>query len=210
MPIQAACPACGVPLQLPDDAAGRSFQCMRCGTSLATTAGGQIVKQPLTQAAGSPFAPSSPFAPANPFADSPQGGYYGPGQFYPSFAPAMTREQALAKVSGPAVLLIVYGLLWLVAGFAVPLLLLTPEAKDDEAILLMVLIFAPICIGVGAFTMFSGWRMKRLRSYGLIMTCVVITIGLGILTCPMLAIVAVWPLAVLLDLNVKPHFLTPN
>lgn len=200
MPIQGACPACGVPLQLPDDAAGRSFQCIRCGASLATVAGGQIVKQPQT------LAPASPFAPANPFADSPQGGYFAPGQYHPGFAPAMTREQALARVSGPAISLIVYGLLWLLVGLAIPLVLLAPDARNDEALLFMVLIVAPICIAVGAFTMISGWRMKMLRSYGLIMACVVVTLGVGILTCPVLSIVAVWPLAVLLDVNVKPHF----
>jgi hypothetical protein len=199
MPIQGACPACGVPLQVPDASVGRSFQCVRCGTSLATMVGGQIVMQPPG------FAPASPFAPANPFAESAQGGYFAPSQ-YAGYAPRMTREQALAKAAGPAILLMIYGVLWVLGGLAFCLLLLAPEAQEDQALLYIVLIFAPLCVAVGAFTMFSGWQMMRLRSYGLIMAAVIVTIGLGLLTCPMLAIIVVWPMAVLLDVNVKQHF----
>jgi hypothetical protein len=196
MPIQAACPACHVPLQLPDDAAGRSFQCVRCGSALWALADGQVVTQPQPLAGL-----------ANPFAESPQAGYYAPAHFHPGFLPQpMLREQALAKVRGPGITLIVYGLLWGLGGMLLPLAMLADEFRNDDVAQVMIPVLAGLSMVVGAFTIFCGTRLMALRSYALIMVCVVVTVIAGIMICPLLAVAAIWPLVVLLDNNVKQHF----
>ncbi len=196
MPIPAVCPACSVPLQLPDDAVGRGFQCVRCGAALWILAGGQIVTQPQPLATA-----------ANPFAEPPQGGYYGPGAFHPGFLPQrMNREQALAKVRGPGITLILYGLLWGISGLLVPLALLADEFGQDEVAQVIIPVLAGLAMVIGAFTVFCGTRLMALRSYTAIMVCVVVTIVLGFLICPLLAVAAIWPMVVLLDNQVKPHF----
>jgi hypothetical protein len=199
MPIQAACPACGVPLQLPDDAVGRGFQCVRCGAALWALAGGQIVTQPQPLKAQ-----------ANPFAEGPQAGVYGPASYHPAYLPQpMGREQALAKVRGPGITLIVYGLLWGALGLLLPLALFAEDFRQDEVAQVMIPVLAGLAMVIGAFTVFCGTRLMALRSYTLIMVGVVLTVVAGILICPLLAIAAIWPLVVLLDNQVKQHFGEP-
>jgi len=196
MPIQVACPACNVPLQLPDDMPGRSFQCIRCGTGLATALGGRLIIQ------------AKPAQAPNPFADAPTPGYYGPAGFsqvyYPP--PIMSREMALAKVYGPAALLQSFGALCIVLGMALPGLLLLPDMLEDAVVFAVVLIVAPIALGVGVFTVFCGGRMKALRSYALVMSSVIVLLVAGLLVCPILALPGIWPLVVLLDGGVKANF----
>ena len=188
MPIQAACPACGVPLQLPDDAVGRGFQCVRCGAGLVTGPAGQLFTQPRP-------------AP-NPFGDPPQAGQYGSG-YFPS--PLMTREAALARVKGPAVMLHVLGGLTIVAGLAAPLIYLVPDTDGDFAFF-FTLIVAPLCLALGAFIVFCGMQLALLKSYALILSGVILVLLLGFLICPVFALPAIWPMIVLLDAGVKAHF----
>ena len=196
MPLPTACPACGVPLQLPDDAVGRSFQCVRCGCALWALAGGKVVTQPQPLAGA-----------ANPFAEGSSGGYYAPTSFHPAFVPQpMLREQALAKVRGPAITLILCGLLWGLGGMLLPLALLTEEVQSDEVAQVMIPVLACLAILVGAFTIFCGTRLMALRSYTLIMVSVAVTAVAGIMICPLLAVPSIWPLVVMLDNNVKQHF----
>ena len=190
----AQCPACGLALQMPDDAAGRRFACVRCGAQLSALAGGQVAL--LAQ----------PPPAVNPFAEGAAGGYYAPG-FQPAFAPqAMGREQALAKVRGPGITLILYGLMWGIAGMLLPLALLAKEVADDEAQQVIIALGAGLAFLAGAFTVYCGARLMALRSYTLIMVCIGINLVLGFMICPLLAVAAIWPLVVLVDGRIKLHF----
>lgn len=195
-------------MQLPDAVPGRSFACPRCGAMLVTATGGTLVAQ--GQAAPPLVAP-----PGNPFADAPSGftypgyapGPFTPGPFAPGYLPLpMTRDAALAKVRGPAVLMQVMGGLVALASLAMLLLLLTPDGRNDEVLPVMLAIFAPIGLAVGGFTVYCGGRLKSLQSYGLVMTGVVLLLAVGFAICPFAALPAIWPLIVLLDAGVKRHF----
>jgi len=202
----ATCPLCGIAMQLPGAAPGQSFACPRCGAMLVASAGGALIAQgqagpPLPQPSG------------NPFADLP-GGFtypgYAAGPFAPGYLPVpMTREAALAKVQGPAVLMQVMGGLIAVASLAMLLVLLDPGARNDEVLPIMLTIFAPLGAAVGGFTVYCGGQLKALRSYGLVMTGVVLLLGVAFLICIFAALPAIWPLIVLLDPGVRLHFRTP-
>jgi hypothetical protein len=149
--------------------------------------------------------------PANPFADAP-GGYpyppgYGQAPFTPGYLPlAMTREAALARVQGPGVVLQIFGGLLVLSSLGSLLVLLIPEAREDEATPLILAATVPLGLAAGAFMVFCGGRLKSLRSYVLVMTSVVLLMLVGLLVCPVLALPGIWPLIVLLDQQVKAHF----
>lgn len=195
MPFSTMCPACGLPLQLPDESAGRAFTCVGCGRGLATEEGGKLVVQsaaPLpSPTAYNPYTPGVGYAPA----------YGHPWR-------PLTREEALAKVRGPAITLIGYGFLWGIAGLALPLLLLNEELRKEEFVQPAVAIGAAFAIALGAFTVFAGLRLMAIRSFTLVIVCIGLNIALGFLACWMMAIPAIWPLIVTLDAKIKPYFRT--
>lgn len=193
MPFSTMCPACGVPLQLPDEAAGRAFACVGCGRGLATEDGGKLVVQsavPLpSPTAYSPFVPTAGYAPSYGYAYRP-----------------LTREEALAKVRGPAILLIGYGFLWGILGLLLPLILLNEELRKEEFVQPAVAIGSAFSIALGAFTIFAGLRLMALRSFTLVIVCIGLNIALGVMVCWMMAIPVIWPLIATLDAKIKPYF----
>jgi hypothetical protein len=199
MPHQVSCPACGVPMQLPDDLPGRSFQCVRCGAALVTTEGGQKVTQPR------------PMQPANPFAESPTGfgypGGYAPGMFAPGYLPPlMSREIALAKVRGPA--LMMQGLGWLLVIASIPAAALYFVVDHDQHPVSAVVSFgaAPVALLLGGFAVFCGSQLNALRSYYLVLATIIVMLIVGLLVCPLLALPGIWPMIVMLDSGVKANF----
>lgn len=191
MSVARACPACNAPLHLPDDLPGRRFQCARCGAILATAAGGQVVVQAHAATPANPFAdcPAAPFAPA---------GHYGPA--------IISREAALAKVRGPAIVLMLTGAVTVLAGAALPLSLLIPDVQDDEIAPVMLPVLGFVSLAVGGLAAIGGLRMRVLKSYALVMAAVIVLLMAGLLICPLAALPPIWPLVVLLDYGVKANF----
>jgi hypothetical protein len=187
-------------MQLPDDSPGRGFQCVRCGAALVTTTGGQLVTQP------------QPMQPANRFADAPAGfsypGGYAPGPFAPGYfpPPVMSREMALEKVRGPALMIQVLG--WLLVIAAIPAAALYFVVDHDQHPVSAVVSFgaAPVALLLGAFTIYCGGQLKTLRSYYLVLVSVIVMLVAGLLVCPLLALPGIWPMIVLLDSGVKANF----
>ena len=209
MAHQASCPACGIAMQLPDDSPGRGFQCVRCRSSLVTTTGGQLIAQAQL------FQPTQPLPPPNPFAEAPGGfsypGQYVPGPFAPGYIPVpMSRDVALAKVQGPGLVLQIAGGLVVLAAFSSLLIMLIPEAREDEATPLILGVTVPLGLATGIFTMYCGSQLKALRSYVLVMVGVVLLLIAGLMVCPLVALPGIWPLIVMLDTGVKAHFGTPQ
>jgi hypothetical protein len=195
MPIQVSCPACDVSLHLPDDLPGRRFQCVRCGAVLATAAGGQVVIQASAPSSANPFAehPTATFTPA---------GYYGPV--------IISRDAALAKVRGPAIILLLTGAITAVGGAALPLLLLIPDVQNDEVAPVVLPALGFVSLAVGGLAAIGGLRMRALKSYALVMAAVIVLLLAGFLFCPLAALPAVWPLVVLLDYGVRANFGAPR
>jgi hypothetical protein len=189
-------------MQLPDDSPGRSFQCIRCGVALVTTTGGQLATQ------------SGPVQPANPFAEVPVGfsypGKYATGQLAPGYFPTpMSREAALEKVRGPALMIQVLG--WLLVVAAIPSAALYFVVDHDQHPVSAVITFgvAPVALLGGAFLIYCGSQLRALRSYWLVMVSLVVMMVGGLLVCPLLALPGIWPMIVMLDARVKAHFGKP-
>lgn len=199
MTIHGTCPACGLPLELPDAHAGRAFECARCGGSLAVTTEGQIVGSPAA------LKPEPPVA-ANPFADLPAGNPYQTAIH--TYAPAqITREQALAKVRLPGILLQIYGAIWIVVAMFLPAAWLSqPENAEDPVLFGFAAVITPLGVATGLFAFVGGTQMKALRAHGLALTSVIVTSVAGLFICPPLALAGLYPLIVLLDGSVRSHF----
>lgn len=196
MSVSSACPACGLPLQVPAGPPGRSLQCLRCGAALVADGPGGVALQ------------AAPAQAVNPFAEYPAQPAFGPAAYPPGFypPPLMSREAALAKVRGPAIMLQLAGGLCGVAGAALPLLLLVDEFREDEVAYYVFLIIGVLAVAAGGFTVFCGLRMKALQSYMLVMAGVILLMLMGLLICPLAALPGIWPLIVLLDNGVKSNF----
>ena len=203
MTIHGTCPACALPLQLPDNYAGRQFQCARCGGSLAVTTAGQVIG---SQAAPGPDNPDSSLVPANPFADLPAGNPY--QATIQTYAPAqITRQQALAKVRVPGLLLQVYGAIWIIAAMFLPAAWLSQaENAEDPVLFYFAAVITPLGVATGLLAFVGGTQMKALRAHGLVLASVIVTSVAGLFICPPLALVGLYPLIVLFDGSVRNHF----
>jgi hypothetical protein len=121
-----------------------------------------------------------------------------------------SRSSAQSKVVGPGTLLQVYGgllclgaVLFCVAG---GLVAFAEDMKDRGPVAFACGIGAVACLVVGPIVLAGGTRMKALRSYGLVLTSVILVFVIGILTCVPAAVIGIWPLVVLLDGEVKAAF----
>jgi hypothetical protein len=119
------------------------------------------------------------------------------------------RDQALEKVKGPGILLQIMGILWVLTAISLPALALFVKEQDRGPVIMFCLVCEVFLLPVGIITWLSGSRMKALRSWGLVLTSVILTFVMGILFCMPLALVGIWPLVVLLDANVKNCFDRP-
>jgi hypothetical protein len=144
----------------------------------------------------------------NPFAEYPAQSPFGPPGYHPGYygPPMLSREAALAKARGPAIVLQLTGALFSIVGLAFPLILLAPDVRNDEVALIVLPVVGVLSIAVGGFTVFCGMRMKALQSYALVLAAVIVLLVAGLLVCPFAALPAIWPLIVLLDNGVKSNF----
>jgi hypothetical protein len=114
----------------------------------------------------------------------------------------------LAKVSGPAILLMVYGGICFAA--AAGLLVLVPlialQKRTEPGPLVMCVLGVPLTLLAGGLTIVGGLRMRALRNYGLVLASVIAVFVVGVFVCIPLAAVGIWPMIVLLDPEVKACF----
>ncbi|MFN3408141.1 MAG: DUF4339 domain-containing protein [Limisphaerales bacterium] len=149
------------------------------------------------------------------------------GAGWPGVPPTGSREAALrlANPAGIALMLVgVIGLLWLLAQgilWAVrgpesnPLLQKmlehssTPEATR---IGMMIGLAFSLLVGslVSAFTIYCGWKLRRLESWGLVLTAAILSLlpccGTSVPVCFLSLPVGVWVILVISRSSVKAHF----
>jgi len=198
MAMLGKCPACGVPVEVPEDTPRGEARCGRCGVLLGPGGGDRFVSE------RAPRASSRRQADARDL-DDDRDELPRPRRRRPR------RSVALDKVSGPAILLIVYGVLCLVA---VPVLLVSgavaaAQKRPDIAAVVLCLLGSLLGLAAGGLTLAGGIRMKALRNYGLAMASVIVVFVVGLMTCVPVALVGIWPLIVLLDPEVKASFDQP-
>lgn len=209
MPTMRICPNCGIAVSMSETALGAAGRCRSCGAVLPATSGhpADITATTPTALAGKPPVVS---AAPNPFAD------VAPPAFQtPYFSPWQPdRNRALAKVKGPAILLIASGVVLLLCGIAgvvaIPFVLTQATGEDLVVGLMFSGIAAAAGLASGPLTIWGGARMLALRSYGLAMTAVIVSAACALLTCWPAALVFIWPLAILLDAEVKASFDRPD
>jgi hypothetical protein len=116
------------------------------------------------------------------------------------------RDEALALVKIPGLILQIMGVLDVLAGLSLPVLAMKVDTQERGVVLLICLVGTLILLPAGILTYLGGSRMKALRSYGLALTGVIINFVVSLLFCTPLVLVGIWPLVVLLDSNVRENF----
>lgn len=219
------CPACGVHVQVPDNLLGRKVRCIKCSEIFTADEGlASPPPSPIQHEAAPP-----PRRRPDPYDEGPRPRRdFEEDDYRPRRSPFLRRgydrDQALSRVQGPAILLIVVGVLVLLLGlgclgFAGYGLTEAAAAsnnpyrsskqQDDMVAVVFLTIGAFVNFALGAFLIFAGIRMRALRSYGVCMAAVILTFVVGGLACLPLLLAGIWPLVVLVDSNVKAAFDTP-
>jgi hypothetical protein len=204
-------------LQVPEEQLGRSVRCGRCDTVFTATARAEGESDPHVQ-------PETPRRGAESIARSPsrvdEEDEFDDRYYDIRRRGRYSRVEARSKVIGPAILLQVYGgLLFLSAFLGIfGVIYAVTELgrggknpggmKEDDAIMLIICSILGMVGGFlfGPIIFVGGYRMQRLRSWGLALTATVLTFVFGGLTCLPLMLVGIWPLVVLVDSDVKRGF----
>jgi hypothetical protein len=192
MTLLRKCPACGVTVEVPEDAPLEKARCGQCGVPLAPARRDDRVTRRAARASARPRR-----EPDDEDDELPQPRWRRP-----------RRSAVLAKVTGPAILLMVYGGVCLVAaaGLLVLLPLIAFHKRPDPGALAVCVLGVPLTLIAGGLTIAGGLRMRTLRNYGLVMASVIAVFVVGLLLCIPLAAVGIWPLIVLQDPEVKACF----
>jgi hypothetical protein len=215
MPIEFRCSRCGKLLRTGDDTGGRQAQCPGCGT-ISTV---PDPSAPLSDASVPPLAPlnaGSPFS-AGPIAAAanPENPYQSPSDV------ALVAEQ---RVQGPAIALIVTGIVGLLGSlgltvvFGISLAMaLTghvqpfnqPQHDATElAFGFSVYVVAGVVgLVLNSVILFGAAKMKKLESYGLSLAAAIIAVIPCLSPCCLLGVpFGIWAIVVLSDSSVKASF----
>jgi phage FluMu protein Com len=210
------CPTCNSALRFAEELRGREVKCPRCDSILTVPAGqqGALHQAPREQ---EPGIPRTGIRRRDDERDEreplPRRLDFDEDEDYRDVRRRSGRAYALSRVRGPGTVLQVYGVCGLLA--AVLMLLWVVELADsastplsrrqqDDAIGMVVGGGLGWLLGVlGALIWWGGTRMKKLRSYGLAITAVVLTF---VLVGALLGLGAIWPLIVLIDPAVREQF----
>jgi phage FluMu protein Com len=225
MPIEFRCTQCGKLLRTADTTAGKQAKCPSCGAvvtipqagtsepyadSLPTEPSGEAWNPPQQPAGGAE--PQSWQAETNPY-QPPAAGGISPIMGEPSAA-------ALARVSGPAIGLMVtggIGITWqmLLIAFNVLQVAVMPQqagAQANQAIPAMLtggigIVFAAFSILIGTVIIYGAMQMKGLRSYSLAMTSAILAMVPCFSPCCLLGLpFGIWALVVISSADVKSEF----
>jgi hypothetical protein len=213
------CPECGVFLQVPDEVASGKFRCPKCQAVLLISQGGGLVSEqgPVTVAPRRPRDEED--APAR-WGGAPRRDWEDEDdrprrrrrdEEDEDWLPEVrrrrpSRSEALARVAGPAILLQVYGMFWILGGAVLPLIGAFLPDPDYPLILVLCIFGFVFSVAVGIFTLIGGIFMKRLQNWGLVLASVIVTFVAAFMVCALLVLVGVWPLVVLLNQDVQAAF----
>ncbi|NUQ65028.1 MAG: hypothetical protein HUU20_21395 [Pirellulales bacterium] len=210
MPIEFRCTGCNRLLRTADDTAGKQAKCPECGAvqSVPEMAGAPPPPPPHS----SPFAgepQSQPEEPENPYRSPDHAGQL------PPVPAAGLDAYALARVTAPAIALIVTGALG--AGLKVLSLLVMafqfnafPIGNRDFPMMLhggFGVAFDAIGLLLSLLVIYGALRMKNLENYGLALASAIVALVPCISPCCLLGLpFGIWAIVVLSDANVKMAF----
>ena len=209
MTTSSKCPVCHEPITLPAATAPSILACPACGVRLTASEEGELVVEAIRPATTSNVA-AIPKAP--PKLDDAEDEWNEDVPRRPPWRRRYSRAAALRKVKTPAVILQIYGVLWILAGIALAafgvISTTRPQPNDPDRIAAIAAVVGGIifCLPVGVITTLAGARLKQLRSYVFVLAMVIVHFGLAVLTCIPAVIVPIWPFIVLVDSEVKAGF----
>jgi predicted Zn finger-like uncharacterized protein len=215
------CPSCDSTLQVPEDRLGRSVKCGRCETVFTATATEAREPEPYVRREEPPPRRDSGKGRRrsryDDYDDDFDDRYYDIRR-----RDGYNRSEALSRVAGPAIMLMIYGVLTFLAGLLCVVgvavgasELMNPpkpqigshQGTDDTVAMVVVCTLGALTGFVcGVLIFLGGHRMRVLRSWGLALTATILTFVVGGLTCILLMLVGIWPLIVLVDSKVKRAF----
>ena len=197
MTIPRKCPACGVTVEVPEGTPIKKARCGQCGVPLTPAEGDSFVTGRAPRASAPSRREAVTREPDEEEYELPRPRWRRP-----------RRSVVLAKVTGPAILLMVYGGVCFVA--AAGLLVLVPlmafQKPRDPGALAICALGVPLALLTGGLTFAGGLRMRVLRNYGLVLASVIVVFVVGLLACIPMAAVGIWPMIVLQDPEVKACF----
>jgi predicted Zn finger-like uncharacterized protein len=229
------CPSCDSTLQVPEDRLGRSVKCGRCEAVFTPTATETRDREPYVRREEPPPRSDSSAGRRRPRYDDDDDDFddhprrrrprYDDDEFDDRYydirrRDGYSRSEALSRVSGPGILLMIMGALYFlmaigcVAGavWALSEMNTGPKRpnvpKDPDPVPVMVFCsLGAICGFIcGPIVFLGGYRMRQLRSWGLALTATILTFVVGGMVCLFLMLLGIWPLIVLVDSKVKRAF----
>lgn len=220
-PIEFRCPGCNKLLRTAGDTAGKQAKCPECGQIVSVPGpAAKVPPETLPYPPPSPvIPPGSPFAAASgpAAAGDVENPYLAPTQYGPPAALAGADPLAASRVAGPAVALIITGVLGIVAQALVLIVNLVELAggmrrPGQQA---MPVIFsgglgvgmAGIELLIGIVVVIGAVKMKNLENYGFAMAAAVLAMVPCMSPCCLLGLpFGIWALVVLSDAGVKAAF----
>lgn len=201
-------------MAVPDEFLGRNVKCAQCGAVFTAEASGSSVAPPRGDSYSGRSGDDRDWRQPDDTPPSPRWqDPYDRGPYGGSFRPRPTREDALGKVKAPAIILMIYGVLLCLTAlgcFLGAVLTQTSHRQDDRIAGLIIFgVGGLISLVLGALTVFAGQRLMVLKNYAYVMTIVILTMVFAVLTCVPAVLVAIWPLIVLVDRQVKDAFDLP-
>lgn len=207
MSIEFHCSRCGRLLRTGDDTLGRMAQCPQCGAQTQ-------VPTPEMLGSASSAPPSGGGGSFDSRSQQPADstGYQTPYQSTPGHAPGQAPQvnqyYALQRVSGPAVSLIVTGVLGLV--FGVLGVMATAAPRHAVPVMFSVpvnIVLSSIGIIMSIIVLMGAIKMKGLENYGFAMAASIIALIPCTSPCCFLGLpFGIWALVVLCDPVVKASF----
>jgi phage FluMu protein Com len=219
MPIQFRCSKCGKLLRTGDDTAGRQAQCPECGTISTVPSSapppGSAVPPPVPLEGSTPFASGSPFAEAAG-AESP---YRLPDSLVNQSLQGPLDLDAAQRVSGPAMALLVTGIINLLAhlafgGLYAVVIVMALNGKIEGQKPAEMVLGGGIMIALALFgvvmdiiVLMGAVKMKNLGSYSFAMASAIIAMIPFFSPCCILGLpFGIWAIVVLGDSSVKAAF----
>ena len=215
MPIEFTCPGCQKTLRVADAAAGKQARCPDCGQigfvpeSMGFSSSGDHVEG-ATWSTGDWAPNESVPETGNPFASPHE--YAQMGNYVSQDIPA--------KVAGPAIGLIVMGILnlclslfqfaFMTLGVALPNVLGVNQGMPapDELLGMVIMVgIVFVALARDAFIVYGALQMKNLKSYPMALTAAIISIvPCNSICCFLYLPMAIWALVILCDSEVKYAF----
>jgi predicted Zn finger-like uncharacterized protein len=218
------CPSCESTLQVPEDRLGSSVKCGRCEKIFTAVATNTREPEPnVRREEPLPGREAERGHSRSRYDDDFDDDDFDDRLYRIRRNNAYSRSEALARVSGPSIFLMIYGAFWILVGVGCALAAVwaasvlaargnnTTGLSKSDAVPTLVLcsIGAVIGFAFGTLMVIGGFRMRKLRSWGLALTATILCFvigGMGGLIGVLLMLLGLWPLIVLVDSKIKRAF----